>query len=249
MWLRPGGGSRRRLIVAGCAIAACALLAGATTAALEHGGGKHRDPPRKPAITDAEAAESFPEPGSSAPHELAISPETAASDSHVSPGAPSDAEVRRELKQLERYNRGTLSLSGHSKQGGLDRGLARPPAGAPGAVAELIAGGNAIARFPYRLGGGHGSFVDDAYDCSGSVSYALAAAGMLGSPVTSGQLAHWGVPGPGRWATVFANSGHVFMEVAGLRFDTSGRGGLRGSRWQASLRPARGFAVRHWPGL
>src|SRR6185503_10242658 len=185
MWLR-----RRGLVVAGSAIAACALLGGATVV-LEHGGGKHRDPPRKAAITDAEAAESFPEPGSSAPHELATSPATAASDSHVSPGAPSDAEVRRELKQLERYNRGTLSLSGHSKQGGLDRGLARPPAGAPGAVAELIAGGNAIARFPYRLGGGHGSFVDDAYDCSGSVSYALAAAGMLGSPVTSGQLAHW----------------------------------------------------------
>lgn len=244
----PRRSRRRRLVLVGSGIALCGLLAAGAIVALDRGGDEGGHASRAAVITDSEASQSFPEPGSASPHELASSPATAARESRISPGAPSDTEVRRELRQLERYNRGTLS--GHAKGGGaLDRGLARPPAGAPGAVAEVIAGGNAIARFPYRLGGGHGSFVDDAYDCSGSVSYALAAAGMLDIPVTSGDLTRWGSPGPGRWITVFANSGHVFMEVAGLRFDTSGREGLRGSRWQASLRPADGFSVRHWPGL
>jgi len=199
-------------------------------------------------VRDTEEAQAHPEPESAGAHPLAASPEEAAtSEEGISPGAPSDAQVRRDLRELERY----YGRRPGAKGGGLSvsAGIAQSPPGAPRAVEQAVAGGNSIAEFPYRWGGGHGSFIDDAYDCSGSVSYALAAAGMLGSPVTSGQLAHWGVPGPGRWATVFANSGHVFMEVAGLRFDTSGRGGLRGSRWQASLRPARGFAVRHWPGL
>ena len=112
------------------------------------------------------------------------------------------------------------------------RGFAQSPPGVPQAVEQAVAGGNAIARFPYRWGGGHGSFIDDAYDCSGSVSYALAAAGMLDSPLASGDLMGWGEPGPGRWITVYANPGHVYMEVGGLRFDTSGRAGRRGSRWQ-----------------
>jgi hypothetical protein len=131
----------------------------------------------------------------------------------------------------------------------LPRGNARPPRGAPLAVARVIAAGNAIANFPYRWGGGHASFVDNAYDCSGSVSYALAAAGLLGAPVTSGQLMQWGAPGPGKWISVYASDGHTYMYVAGLRFDTSGRAGPFGSRWQAAARSNAGFAVRHWPGL
>jgi hypothetical protein len=113
----------------------------------------------------------------------------------------------------------------------------------------VIAAGNSIANFPYRWGGGHASFVDNAYDCSGSVSYALAAAGLLGAPVTSGELMQWGVPGPGKWISVYANDGHTYMYVAGLRFDTSGRAGPFGSRWQAAARSNAGFAARHWPGL
>src|SRR5205807_7414601 len=168
------------------------------------------------------------------PHELAQSPAVAAEDSHVSPGAPSDAEVRRELRQLEHYNRGA---GAGASAGGLSGGSARAPRGAPDAVRLVIAGGNAIARFPYRLGGGHGSFVDDAYDCSGSVSYALAAAGLLDTPLASGQLMGWGVPGPGRWITVFANPGRSFMRVAGLRSDPSARAGPRGWPWQGAARP------------
>src|SRR5205823_771846 len=144
-------------------------------------------------------------------------------DTGPSPGAPSDAQVRRALRQLRRYER-------RARGGSIDvgrGGLVRAPAGVPGPIDDIVAGGNAIATFPYRLGGGHASFVDNAYDCSGSVSYALAAAGMLDAPLTSGELMRWGVPGPGRWITVYANPGHVYMTVGGLRFDTSGRAGPR----------------------
>jgi cell wall-associated NlpC family hydrolase len=201
-------------------------------------------------IRDSEASESYPEPTSGAPTKLAEDPSaaaaTAAEDSGPSPGAPSDAEVRQELRQLERYQR--LARAGGAIALGV-RGRARAPAGSPTAVQDVVAGGNAIARFPYRLGGGHGSFVDDAYDCSGSVSYALAAAGLVDAPLTSGELEKWGVAGRGRWLTVYANPGHVFMVVGGVRFDTSGRAGRRGSRWQPLGRSAGGFAARHWPGL
>ena len=80
---------------------------------------------------------------------------------------------------------------------------------------KVVAGANAIADFPYVFGGGHASFVDNAYDCSGSVSYALAAGGLLSAPETSGELESWGAPGPGRYITVYANAGHTYMYVDG----------------------------------
>ena len=112
----------------------------------------------------------------------------------------------------------------------------------------MIGAGNQIARLPYRYGGGHATWIDTAYDCSASISFAFASAGLISSPMASGQLASWGEPGPGRWITVYANAGHAFMHVAGLRFDTSG---LResGSRWQGAARGVTGFAARHPPGL
>jgi hypothetical protein len=128
-------------------------------------------------------------------------------------------------------------------------GYARAPINAPEPIKRVIQAGNLIARSPYIWGGGHGAWLDKGYDCSGSVSYTLAAGGMLGYTQTSGQLMNWGVAGPGRWLTVYANQGHVFMYVAGLRFDTSGRAGDHASRWQLAPRPADGFAVRHYPGL
>jgi cell wall-associated NlpC family hydrolase len=128
-------------------------------------------------------------------------------------------------------------------------GFARAPANAPDAIKHVIQAGNQIARAPYLWGGGHGAWQDKGYDCSGSVSYALAAGGMLGSSLTSGQLMSWGAPGPGRWLTIYANGGHVFMYVAGLRFDTSGRAGDHASRWQLASRSADGFVARHYPGL
>jgi cell wall-associated NlpC family hydrolase len=212
---------------------------------------------------DAEADKSFPLPegvrgGANAPQPGAVpdaprrSKKTTEADSGVSPGAPSDAQIRRELREMNQVLKDTrraLRSPAAARAAIKGEGTAMVPAGAPDVIARVIAGGNAIARFPYIWGGGHGSFVDNGYDCSGSVSYALAAAGLLDAPLVSGQLAEWGEPGPGRWITIYANAGHVFMYVAGLRFDTSGRDGPLGSRWQTAPRSLAGFTVRHPPGL
>jgi cell wall-associated NlpC family hydrolase len=130
----------------------------------------------------------------------------------------------------------------------LPNGVAVPPLEAPEEVKQIIEAGNIIARSPYVWGGGHGKWLDTGYDCSGSVSFALAAAGLLNGPLDSGHLAHWGDAGPGKWVTIYANSGHVFMEVAGIRFDTVARA-VTGSRWANAGRTTSGFAVRHPPGL
>jgi cell wall-associated NlpC family hydrolase len=130
----------------------------------------------------------------------------------------------------------------------LENGIALPPLDAPVEVRQIIEAGNAIARTPYKWGGGHGRWQDTGYDCSGSVSFALASAGLLSGPLASGPLMSWGEPGEGRWITVWTNPGHVFLEVAGVRFDTSGAR-VTGSRWQAAMRSTAGFVARHPAGL
>ena len=119
----------------------------------------------------------------------------------------------------------------------------------PEVIQKVVAGANEIADFPYVFGGGHASFVDNAYDCSGSVSYALAAGGLLSAPETSGELESWGAPGPGRYITVFANAGHTYMYVDGILYDTAGRSGVYASRWQVTGVDNSGYVVRHYPGL
>jgi peptidoglycan hydrolase-like protein with peptidoglycan-binding domain len=125
-------------------------------------------------------------------------------------------------------------------------GLAIAPASAPQAVKDIIAAGNRIAKKPYRYGGGHGTWNDSGYDCSGSVSYALHGAGLLNTQLTSGDFERWGAAGAGQWVTIYANGGHVFMVVAGIRFDTSG---AAPSRWQTQMRSGSGYVVRHPKGL
>ena len=120
--------------------------------------------------------------------------------------------------------------------------------GVPGAVARAIAAANRIAGRPYRFGGGHRSFSDSGYDCSGSVSYVLHGAGRLGSPLDSSALMSYGAPGRGRWITVYANPGHAYMVIRGRRYDTTGRS-QTGSRWQPADRSSAGYVVRHPPGL
>jgi hypothetical protein len=164
-------------------------------------------------------------------------------------GAPTDAEVQRELDEAF-GTRGGRAIDAAGLSAG---GLATIPPAAPSRVAAIINAANSVARKPYVYGGGHGrladeTFVDTAYDCSGSVSFALAAAGLVDSPMDSSTLARFGQPGRGRWVTIYANAGHAFMTVAGLRFDTSGRD-AGGSRWQARSRTVVGFTVRHPPGL
>jgi hypothetical protein len=199
---------------------------------------------------DPEAAKSYPEAANAPAHALARAPQQAraALATSVAPGAPSDAEIRAELRQLQQIQRAERAGPAQPGSIGADGSVVAASA-TPLVIARIIGGGNAIATFPYRFGGGHASFIDDAYDCSGSVSYALAAGGLLGAPLTSGELENWGAPGPGRWLTVYANAGHTYMYVGGLRFDTSGRGGSFGSRWQTGVRANDGFVARHWPGL
>jgi hypothetical protein len=125
-----------------------------------------------------------------------------------------------------------------------DRRTAIPPAAAPQAVKDAIYAANRITRKPYRYGGGHRRWRDRGYDCSGSVSYALHGGGLVEKPLASGRLMRWGLPGPGAWVTVYTNRRHAYLVVAGLRFDTSGRG-ERGPRWRTSARSSRGYVARH----
>jgi peptidoglycan hydrolase-like protein with peptidoglycan-binding domain len=127
-------------------------------------------------------------------------------------------------------------------------GLAIAPEGAPQQVKDVIAAANAIARKPYRYGGGHGRWEDTGYDCSGSVSYALHGGGLLERSMPSGGFTSWGEAGEGEWITIYANGGHMYAVIAGLRFDTSGRS-RSGSRWQREMRDGSGYTVRHPAGL
>jgi cell wall-associated NlpC family hydrolase len=126
-----------------------------------------------------------------------------------------------------------------------------PPANAPLAVKRVIAAANRIRTLPYVWGGGHGRWQDSGYDCSGSVSYALHGARMLTTPLTSGSFETWGEAGAGRWITIYANASHVYMVVAGLRFDTAGDTSGTGPRWHPTTAAAAGgrFIVRHPIGL
>ena len=127
-------------------------------------------------------------------------------------------------------------------------GLAVAPASAPEAVKQVIAAGNEIAAKPYRYGGGHARWNDSGYDCSGSISYVLHAAGLLRRPLDSSGFMSWGEAGRGTWITVRANAGHAYLIVAGLRFDTSARK-RTGNRWSEEMRSARGYRGRHPEGL
>ncbi|HXA55597.1 MAG TPA: hypothetical protein VNV37_12055 [Solirubrobacteraceae bacterium] len=206
---------------------------------------------------DPEEAKSFPVSGT-VHHAAAVTPAKVAEE-YVAPGAQSNAEVRAELGRMHQVESAAraqahatmATVPGGDSVGG--NGAIPIPAGIPEVVQRVIAGANAIADFPYVYGGGHASFVSNSYDCSGSVSYALAAGGLLSAPETSGDLESWGEPGPGKWITIYANAGHVYMyvNVGGrwMRFDTVGRSGPYASRWQPEIRSNAGFVARHPPGL
>jgi hypothetical protein len=162
-----------------------------------------------------------------------------APDGTVAEAPPTDAEVRAALKQIE-------GVPGQRARLNPD-GTATAPAGAPETVKQMIAAANAIARTPYLWGGGHGRLYDRGYDCSGSLSFAFIHAGLLDQPIANG----WrlmGRAGKGKWVTVYTNTGHVWMEVAGLRYDTSAIH-LAGSRWTDQPRSTASFRSRHLPGL
>jgi len=130
----------------------------------------------------------------------------------------------------------------------LDGGRALAPLEAPAAVRQVIAAANRIRTRPYVWGGGHGRWWDRGYDCSGAVSYALHGGELLSSPLPSGPMTRWGSPGPGRWITVYANAGHAYAVIAGLRWDTSGNVSGTGPRWHTDMTSNRGFVARHPEG-
>jgi peptidoglycan hydrolase-like protein with peptidoglycan-binding domain len=134
--------------------------------------------------------------------------------------------------------------TGHARL--MSNGQAVAPSDAPQAVKDVIAAGNRIATKPYVYGGGHGTWNDSGYDCSGSVSYALHGGGLLNTQLDSTSFESWGSSGRGSWITIYANGGHAFMVVAGLRFDTSG---ANPSRWQSDMRSGDGYVVRHPRGF
>ncbi len=131
-------------------------------------------------------------------------------------------------------------------------GRAVPPPGAPAQVRETIEAANRIDHQPYVWGGGHLSWTSKGYDCSGAVGYALHGAGMLDWTMVSGEMEHWGEAGAGRWITIYANYHHVYMVIAGLRFDTrDDPTGKTGPRWHTDMPrdPTRHFTARHPAGL
>jgi hypothetical protein len=133
----------------------------------------------------------------------------------------------------------------------LVHGRAIPPASAPRRVVRAIAAANRIVKGkPYCYGGGHAQWQSSCYDCSGSISYALGTkgAGLISAPMPSGSFMRWGKGGHGRWITIYANSGHMYAEIAGLRLDTSMTSG-DGPGWSGQTFHRPGFAQRHPAGL
>jgi cell wall-associated NlpC family hydrolase len=126
-------------------------------------------------------------------------------------------------------------------------GLAAPE-NAPAVVQEIIWTANRIIGRPYVFGGGHQSFISRGYDCSGTVSFALHGGHLLKAPLASGQFERWGMRGQGLWMTILTNAGHAYLDIAGLRLDTSTENdpsNLQGPRWRP-LRPYNtGFIARH----
>jgi cell wall-associated NlpC family hydrolase len=166
-----------------------------------------------------------------------------------------DQRVVRRVAKARQASGGTGG-SGYEPPQGNPTGKARlssdghtaiAPDGAPPEVKRAIAAANRITRKPYKWGGGHGRWEDSGYDCSGSVSYAMHGAGILKHPRDSTGFMSWGKSGKGRWITVYANSGHAYTVIAGLRFDTSaaGAGGGSGPRWRTKPRSSSGYTVRH----
>ena len=162
----------------------------------------------------------------------------------------SDQQDQQELDpQIE--SRGSRPVV-EGKRAVLRNGIAYAPARAPQSVKNAIWAANSLRRKPYVWGGGHESFSDRGYDCSGSVSFALHYAGVLAAPLPSSDLMRYGERGRGRWITIYSRNGHTFVVIAGLRLDTSelgGRGGDVGPRWYAEGRSTRGFVARHPAGL
>jgi len=148
----------------------------------------------------------------------------------------------------ERFGKGPIVAGNRAI---LRNGIAYAPTHAPPSVKSAIWAANSLHRKPYLWGGGHGSFFDRGYDCSGTISFALHGAGAIGGPLGSSELMRYGKRGRGRWFTIYARPGHAFALIAGLRLDTTDfrNGGNIGPRWYAEMRNTRGYVARHPAGM
>ena len=150
-----------------------------------------------------------------------------------------------QVRAQERYNYNFA----HGQTALIQNGIAWAPSQAPGPVHHATEAGNALQGKPYRWGGGHASFEDTGYDCSGTVSNILHKAGLTNRTMTSSEFKNYGKPGHGKWITIYARDGHVFMTIAGLRIDTGGTKEDTGPVWKPFGRKTSSFIVRHPPGL
>ncbi len=177
------------------------------------------------------------------PDPTSMPPATAGTNGSYSPPPLSQREetaphLMAELKSQQAEGRAILI-----------NGIALAPPNAPAPVKAAISAANEIVNRPYVWGGGHASWYSTGYDCSGAVSYALGGGGLLSAPLDSTRLEGWGEPGPGRWLTVYANAGHAYAEIAGLRWDTVGDAQGSGPRWHLDPTYPDGFTQRHPVGL
>ena len=150
-------------------------------------------------------------------------------------------QVKADTRIAYQYREGRTAVLHH--------GQAIAPRNAPPEVHRAIAAANRIAGLPYKWGGGHARLDDTGYDCSGAASYVLRNAGLMQGQMPSKGFLNYGERGEGRWITVYARKGHVFLTIAGLRFDTMGRRGNDGPKWSLDSRSGKGHVVRHPRGL
>ncbi len=210
---------------------------------------------RPTAASAAPATTAGPAPASAAPATAAGPAPASAAPATAAGPAPADSAGAALSPVTQCADSGAVPLAPGDRAAIRPDGLAAAPAGAPPAVRAMIAAGNQLIGKPYVYGGGHADFRPaDGYDCSSSVSWSLHGAGYLAAPEDSSTLEGFGDPGGGLWVTVFANPGHTFMYVAGIRLDTSpqagdGRFDQAGPRWRPATRSTDGFVARHPPGL
>jgi hypothetical protein len=239
----------RRIALSATAVAAFACAGcGSQAATTATGAGNAVGHAHPQAVEPVAGAAAAPQPATNGPGSVGVGAAAGGNGGGSDTGSIAQPisimQVKAELTQS--------GLSANPDQSTLTPNLlAIPPIGAPPQVQEMINAGNEIAHLPYIWGGGHQTYEDTGYDCSGSISFVLAAAGLLKGTETSGQLMSYGDRGPGKWITIFASQGHTFMYIAGLRFDTVALA-QSGSRWSnrsGSASDGGGFVARHPPGL
>ena len=206
---------------------------------------------RGPKIYDAPEVEEDEAPDELAYHTLRVGRPHPPRPERAEPSYNDDDDEPRRAEVEEPEFTGGAKPTVSGSRAVLRNGVAHAPANAPAGVKNAIWASNSIRRKPYIWGGGHGSFNDRGYDCSGTVSFALHHAGVLGSPLPSSDFMRFGERGRGRWVTVYSRRGHTFAVIAGLRLDTTDfySGGNVGPRWHAEGRDTSGYVARHPAGL